>query len=328
MADVEWHSVPLKPLILLQGSEVVLSQRAVARLKKLALAAHPDTTITTLNAPTCRGGELMQALSPSLFSEPQLIIVEEAQQASEPLLKEIAALSTTEPDTDTHVVIVHKGGNRGKTVFDAVKKKALKVACDPIKKPAEKQTFASSEFSREGRAITPAALAMLVEAFGTDLSELSATCQQIMRDTLPDGDAKPPKIDVEHVHPLTAGRTETTAFAVADAALAGNDRLALQLLRQAHMAGVDPVPLVAALAAKVRGLAKVTAQSATPKQLSMPDWMLRNLRRDARAWSQNGLAQAIEAVARADHDVKGASRDPQYALQRAVLSICRARRNG
>ena len=36
------------------------------------------------------------------------------------------------------------------------------------------------------------------------------------------------------------------------------------------------------------------------------------------------LAQAITAVAEADAEVKGAGRDPVYAVERAVLRICAA----
>ncbi|ETJ02367.1 MAG: DNA polymerase III, delta subunit, partial [Actinomyces urogenitalis DORA_12] len=42
-------------------------------------------------------------------------------------------------------------------------------------------------------------------------------------------------------------------------------------------------------------------------------------------WSDDALAYAIQAVARADAEVKGASRDPVHAVERAVLAICNAR---
>ena len=43
-------------------------------------------------------------------------------------------------------------------------------------------------------------------------------------------------------------------------------------------------------------------------------------------FAPRSLARAIEAVARADHEVKGAGRDPQWSVQRMVMEICRARR--
>ena len=41
--------------------------------------------------------------------------------------------------------------------------------------------------------------------------------------------------------------------------------------------------------------------------------------------NSEGLAEAIQAVAHADFEVKGGGRDPVYAVERAVLTITRAR---
>lgn len=49
-------------------------------------------------------------------------------------------------------------------------------------------------------------------------------------------------------------------------------------------------------------------------------------KRDLRGWSAQGIAMAISAVAQADTDVKGGSRDPGYALERGILEVGRARK--
>ena len=127
---------------------------------------------------------------------------------------------------------------------------------------------------------------------------------------------------------MTAGRVESTAFAVADAAIAGREQDALQLLQQAQLAGADPGAdrrrdrLEDAVPRRKASL----SPGASARTLGMPDWMLRNLGREARQWNDRSLARALEAVARADHEVKGAGRDPQWSVQRMVMGICRARR--
>ena len=201
-----------------------------------------------------------------------------------------------------------------------------RVDASPVKRAADKQAFVAAEFARARRRIQPDALVALVDAFGTDLAELAAISRQLIEDTTPDPGEQPAQVTVAEVHALTSGRVESTAFAVADAAIAGKEQDALQLLQQAQLAGADPVPIVAAIASKVRSLAKVSAPNATPRSLGMPDWMLRNLSREAKSWNDRSLARAIEAVARADHEVKGAGRDPQWSVQRMVMEICRARR--
>lgn len=57
----------------------------------------------------------------------------------------------------------------------------------------------------------------------------------------------------------------------------------------------------------------------------MAPWQVDRARRELAGWSDDALAYAIQAVARADAEVKGASRDPVHAVERAVLAICNAR---
>lgn len=326
MADVEWHSVEPAPIVLIHGTEPLIVARALERLREQARAADPDVAVHEIDSDTASVGALSQVTSPSLFGERRLVIVPDLQTAPEPLVKEISGYLSS-PEPDVNLVLVHRGGNRGKKLLDAVRKSGVpRVPADPLKRPRDKQAFVTAEFTRSGRRILPDAVAALVDAFGTDLSELAAISRQLVEDTTPDEGEQPRPVTVQDVGALTAGRVETTAFAVADAAIAGREAEALVLLQQAQLAGADPVPLVAAIASKVRSLAKVTTPGASARSLGMPDWMMKNLGRDARGWSDRSLARAINAVAHADHEVKGAGRDPHWSVQRMVMEICRARR--
>ncbi len=66
----------------------------------------------------------------------------------------------------------------------------------------------------------------------------------------------------------------------------------------------------------------------SPAELGMAPWQVDRARRELQGWSDDALAASILAVARADAEAKGASRDPVYAVERAVLTICNARRSG
>jgi DNA polymerase-3 subunit delta len=50
------------------------------------------------------------------------------------------------------------------------------------------------------------------------------------------------------------------------------------------------------------------------------------MRAQARGWDASGLAHALQAVALADAEVKGAADDAGFALERMVLAVSRARR--
>src|SRR5690625_7965059 len=95
----------------------------------------------------------------------------------------------------------------------------------------------------------------LVDALGNDLRELGAACAQLVADT--SGTVTP-----ELVNKYYGGRVEANAFKVADAVAAGRRGEARVSLRHALATGADPVAIVAALAMKMRGLAKVAAARA------------------------------------------------------------------
>lgn len=90
------------------------------------------------------------------------------------------------------------------------------------------------------------------------------------------------------------------------------------------------MPLVAALAAKLRTLAKVAgAQGSSAqiaKQLGMQPWLVEQAQRDVRRWTPEGLVRSIQVTAEADAQVKGLSRDPVYAVEHAVTVIANAAR--
>jgi DNA polymerase-3 subunit delta len=53
----------------------------------------------------------------------------------------------------------------------------------------------------------------------------------------------------------------------------------------------------------------------------MKDWQVDRARRDLAGWNEESLSRAIQATARADAEVKGASRDPVFALERMITVI-------
>ena len=61
--------------------------------------------------------------------------------------------------------------------------------------------------------------------------------------------------------------------------------------------------------------------SALAARLGLKDWQVDRARRDLSGWNETTLGMAIQAAARADSEVKGASRDPVFAVERLVTVI-------
>lgn len=309
---------------LILGSEAALADRALAKLS--AELKEEKCEITNLFAGDVIVGDIADALAPSLFSERRAMIIRDLQDLPEDSKDEITRFLDS-PDPSTTVVFVHKGGVKGKGLLDAIKKiKPELIACDPIKKEAEKEEFVRNLFLDLKRKATPGAVSALVGALGNDLRELQSAIGQIAADA-PAGTIDEVMIDKFH-----QGRVETTGFDVADATLDGNLSGALIALRSALETGTDPVMITSAIASSLRSLAKVSGVNRSVKsfelagQLAMAPWQIDKARRQLNRWSPAQIADAVGAIAQADAEVKGAASDPIYALEKALTRIASSQR--
>ncbi|MDR6861707.1 DNA polymerase III subunit delta [Phycicoccus sp. 3266] len=321
MTATPTRSVP--PLVLIAGPEGVLAERALASTLEELKATAPDLEVVRLAAATYEAGSIGIHASPSLFGGEKCLVVEDLDEAPDELQEDLLAFLAA-PEPDVTLVVTHKSGQRGKKVLDTLKKSKARVLDAPaIKTDRDKSEFATHEFRRAGRKVTPDAVRALIEAVGKDVRELAAACSQLVADTTG-------VVDEELVARYHGGKVEATGFRVADAAVAGQTGEALRLLRHAIATGVDPVPIVAVLAQQLRQLVKVGAagrgrSADVARELGMAPWQVDKARRGLSGWGPEGLAEAIQAVAQADFEVKGGGRDPVYAVERAILTISEAR---
>ena len=313
----------MKDIYLLLGSEAALADRALSKI--LAELRELKAEITTLFAGEVTVGEISDALSPSLFSERRALILRDLQDLAEEAKVEITRYLDAVDPTLT-LVLVHKGGVKGKALLDQIKKsKPELISCDPLKKESEKEEFVKNLFLDLGRKASPAAISALVNATGTDLRELSAAVSQLATDS-PAG-----VIEDSHVNKYHQGKIETTGFDVADKVMEGNFAESLITLRHAITTGTDPVMITSAIASSLRGIAKVSGINRGQKsfelagELGMAPWQIDKARRQLNGWNANTLTVAVAAIAKCDAQVKGGASDPIYALEQALTRICAAR---
>lgn len=310
--------IELAPLVLVKGSEAFLADRAVSELRRQATERDASVERVEISAATYPAGQLDVVTSPSLFGEPRLIVIPNFEVTNDELMVDLLAYIDN-PADDVWMIVRHNGGNRGKKVLDALKKAHVPtIAADPLKYDNEKIDLVMSEARRLHRRIEAEAAHMLVGALGSDLAEMMSALSQLMSDV--EG-----TITTQAVHRYHSGRVEASGFDVADAALAGRTAQALTLLRHALATGVAPLMIVGALASKFRSMAYATAPRGALQSVSMNQWQFNRARRDVQGWTDTALAGAIEAIALADEEAKGLSRDPERAVEKCVLTICRLR---
>lgn len=313
-------------VMLVTGPEELLNERTISSAVSAVRSADPDSEVSETTANQVTMAALADLAAPSLFSSIRCVVVRDLQDLPEEsydgLLEYAAA-----PAEDVGLVLVHSGGQKGSGLLNKLRK--LKDTVTEVKsaalKPSEYPRFVAAEVRSHGGRIAADAADLLVQAVGQDLRALAGAAHQLANDFAGE------PLTAAVVKRYFAGRAEVKSFAVADAALYGRTATALEELRWALDNGTAPVLVTSAFASGLRGLAKFKSaprglrDADVAREAGVPPWKLRIIREQARGWDDVGLARAINAVAKADADVKGAGGDAAYALERMVLSVSAAR---
>ncbi|MBF4996295.1 DNA polymerase III subunit delta [Nocardia sp. BSTN01] len=312
----------LAALHLVLGEEELLIERAVASIVGQARAAtnDPDAMpVDRLRAGDASSAELAELLSPSLFAEDRVIVLEAAAEAGKDAVALVTAAAGDLPE-GVVLVVLHSGGGRAKALAPALQKQGAEVhTCAKISKANERNEFVRNEFRTAGVRVSGDVVQAVVEAIGSDLRELAAACSQLAADT-------GGKVDVDAVRRYYSGRAEVTGFEVADLAVAGDRSAAMEALRWATDRGVPAVLLADALADSVHTIARVGSAGrgdpfALASQLGMPPWKVKKAQTQARGWTAATIGSALQVVAALNADVKGGAADTDYALEHALADI-------
>ncbi|MGA9376898.1 MAG: DNA polymerase III subunit delta [Mycobacterium sp.] len=305
---------------LVLGEEELLVERAVAEVTRAARkkAGSVDVPVDRLRAGEVSTSELAELLSPSLFADERVVVLEAAGEAG----KEAAALvlsSAADLPPGTLLVVVHSGGGRAKAMVDQLTKLGAQVhPCAKIAKPAERADFVRREFRSLKVKVDDDTVSAILDAVGSDIRELAAVCSQLVADT--DGG-----VDAAAVRRYHSGKAEVKGYEIADLAILGDVPGAAEALRWAMLSGEPHVVLADALAEAVHTIARVGPIQGDPYRLAgelgMPPWRIQKAQKQSRRWSRDRVAEALRVVAALNADVKGAAADADYALESAVRKV-------
>ena len=307
--------------LLVVGSETLLAERAVEKVISAARHEHSGVEVSKVAAVDLDGNRFTELTGGSLFATTSVIVVQDAADLPNDLF-DIVVTVASDPPPELALVIVHPGGNKAKQLLDRLKKAKIQVVeATPIK-PWELSQFVSREGKRLQLAIDQDTAQAVVDAVGTDLRALAAAVSQLASDA--DGAPITPAL----VNRYFGGRADVTSFAVVDDVMYGHSGAALEKLRWALSTGVAPVLITSAMANALRSLGRyldVRSSGANDyelaRQIGVPPWKVKDLNRQARGWNPAAVAAALVVVAHGDADVKGASTNADYSLERMVLAV-------
>lgn len=307
-------------LHLILGDEELLVDRAIGEVLRAARAAAgtADIPVNRMRAGEVSTNELAELLSPSLFADERVVVLESAAEAGKDAVDLIASAAADLPP-GTVLVVVHSGGGRAKALADQLKKLGAEVhPCAKITKAAERSDFVRAEFRALKVKVDDDTLAALLDAVGSDIRELASACSQLVADT-------GGQVDAAAVRRYHSGKAEVSGFDIADKAVVGDVAGSAEALRWAMMRGMPHVVLADALAEAVHTIARVGPLSGDPyrlaSELGMPPWRIQKAQKQSRRWSRDRIATAIRLVAALNADVKGAAADADYVLEEAVRKV-------
>ncbi len=319
--------MPVEPLHLILGGEELLVDRSVAAIVQAAraCAGTDDVPVDHLRAGDVSTNELAELLSPSLFADERVVVLEAADEAG----KDAAALidsAAADLPPGTVLVVVHSGGGRAKALAAQLRERGAHIhQCAKIAKAGERAAFVRAEFRALNIKADDETVGALLDAVGSDIRELASACSQLVADT---GGA----VDANAVRRYHSGKAEVTGFDIADKAVVGDIAGSTEALRWAMSRGVAHVLIADALAEAVHTIARVRPLSGGAHRLAgelgMPPWRIEKAQKQARRWTPDRIATAIRLVAALNADVKGAAADPNYALENTVRKVAQLAADG
>ena len=318
----------VSPLHLVLGDEELLVERAVTAVLRAARKragttpgdqlSGQDVPVNRMRAGDVSTYELTELLSPSLFADERVVVLEAAAEAGKDAAALIAS-AATDIQPGTILVVLHSGGGRAKALAGELQALGAQVhPCARITKAGERADFVRKEFRSLRVKVDEETVTAMMDAVGSDLRELAAACSQLVADTAGD-------VDAAAVRRYHSGKAEVKGFDIADKAVAGDVAGAAEALRWAMMHGEPLVVLADALAEAVHTIGRVRPLSGDPyrlaAQLGMPPWRVQKAQKQARRWSSDTVATAMRLVAALNANVKGAVADADYALESAVRQV-------
>jgi DNA polymerase-3 subunit delta len=294
------------PIVLIAGGEEFLAEREVRRILNAVRTVDPTLERRDIDGSADNGYELfVDAISPSLFGETPLVVVDNIEQASDGLQSAVLA-AIADSQTQTRALLLQKGLVKGRGFIDKIKKSEAEVIL--VEKPKGKafDEFIINEFKAFKRKIDTDAVKALRDAVGDDLRMLSAAVSQLSSDL--DSAA----ISAGDVEKYYEGISGVPAYVITDHVFERRVTQAITALRWGVEREPNMGPAVVATAINViRSLLHVvnapsgSSEADIARMAGVPPWKVRTLRDQARKWRPAELADAALLLTYADAALKG-----------------------
>ena len=307
----------VEPVYLITGEEFLVTE-ALERVRR-ETASDPLSELS-FEART-PGYELLNALTTSsLLGGLRLVVIYNAQD----LLKEQVEVLTDyldAPSPSSVLVLVATG----RTKLDAKVKKAGAVVALDAPKGRRLVSWIRKRAGEHSIKIDERAAWALIDSVGSELRDLDGALRQLATGI---DDAK--IATAAHVKKAFPRAADQRIYTFTDAV--GDRRLPLAMtnLKRLLDQGEEPLVIVGALTTQLRRMLRARRHAengarAVEDALGLPRWRAERLGKQARAYKESELMDAMGTLAATDLEIKGGDLGPGAALERAVVHILAGR---
>jgi len=293
-------------ITLISGSADLLVNRAIKKTIADTKKVNPTIIINEIDAMREDSySTLMDAISPNLFGDASLIIIDRINVAEDNLDEKLVQTLKNIKDyisDDNYLIVIHRGGAGGTGIVKALQKlKIEEIKCENIKFPGGFIDFARSEFKLRKRKINEDASEALLNAIGDDLEGLASAINQLCFDVQTD------PIDLESVKKYYSGVASVQGYEISSALWNGNVDLALDnlynLFENDSNSGVYVVAMMGNSLRKLVKLSAIPASTndyAIAQELSVNPASIKYLKMQLKHWTPTSLANAVVELAKVD----------------------------
>ncbi len=315
----------LKSVYLIHGSEDVLLDRAVKRLRdRVAAVADLDFNMDTFEAEESSVDDILTAANTMPFmSDKRLVVVRGVERLTAEQSEPLVAYAK-DPAPYTCLVLVAAKVNKNTRLYRAVA--ALGGAFEyAAPKRGEYPAEVTRALKEAGKTISGEAAQAVIALVGRDLRRIEAEAGKLAAYV-----GERDEVALSDVEAVTAKGASASVFDYLDAVGSRDVGKALRLLKDLLGSGESPVGVHAMTVRHVRaliGARALTDRGESPDRmaprLGMPPWLARNVAAQASRWERGELSRALRDAAAADAEMKTSPVDAGLVLQRWVVENCR-----
>lgn len=314
----------LKPVYLIYGSEELLLENALRRLRdRVSDVADLDFNFDVFDGERAEASSIISAANTLPFaSERRLVVVRNVDKMSSADRAELAAYAA-DPAPSACVVLVAVKVTRNSTLFKAVD--ALGGVAEyaaPTKREYPQRVM--ELFEAKGRRIARDAAEALVRAVGRDLRRLDTEADKIIAYIGVQESVS--RADVEQVVVATA---PASVFDFLGALGARECGAALERLDDLLAGGEALLGIHAMTLRHLRQLVSVKAlvdrgadRSVIARETGLQDWQVRNAAEQAARFSPSELARALREAAELEARLKSGQGEPRVLFEVWMTRVC------